>query len=244
MSGRAPHVYASAPAAFFGGMATSLTSVFFPVMIGTFVGIGALAHGFGFSAWWLALSTVVVWAGPAQVVLMSALGGGGALLDAAVAVSLTGIRLFPMVVALLPLLRGKRSRTRDLLLPAHFTSVTSWVEGLRLLPQLPQEQRIAFFNGLSSAYMATGLVAGYAGFYLAASLPPLLAGALLFVTPLAFLCTTARGARQLLDRLALVLGLVIGPVLTWSGVGLDLVWTGLGAGTLAYAVHRLREAAA
>jgi len=117
------------------------------------------------------------------------------------------------------------------------------VEGLHLLPPLPDAQRVAFFNGLSSAYMATGLVAGAAGFYLAASLPPLLAGALLFVTPLAFLCTTARGARQLLDRLALVLGLVIGPLLTWLDVGLDLVWTGLGAGTLAYAVHRVREAA-
>ena len=67
MSTRAPHTYTSSSAAFFGGMASSLNSVFFLVMIGTFVGIGALAHGFGFSAWWLSISTVVVWAGPAQV---------------------------------------------------------------------------------------------------------------------------------------------------------------------------------
>ena len=242
MSITAPHGYTSVWAAFFGGMASSLTSVFFLVMIGTFVGIGALAHGFGFSAWWLATSTVVIWAGPAQVILMSSLGSGGAMADAAIAVSLSGVRLFPMVVAVLPLFRGEGTRLRDLLLPTHFTSVTTWVESLRLLPKLPHGQRVAFCNGLSSGYMATAVVAGFVGFYLAASLPPLLAGGLLFVTPMAFLCTTARGARQLLDRLALMLGLAVEPVLTHFDVGLDLVWTGVGAGTLAYLVHRVREA--
>ena len=242
MSIQASHAYASSSAAFCGGAASSLTSVFSLVMIGTFVGIGALAHGFGFSSWWLVTSTVVVWAGPAQVILISALGSGGAMIDVAIAVSLSGVRLFPMVVALLPLLRGKGTRTRDLLLPAHFTSVTTWVESLRLLPQLPHEQRIAFCNGLSSGYMGTAVVAGFIGFYLAASLPLLLAGGLLFLTPMSFLCTTACNARQLLDRLALVLGLSIEPVLTYFDVGLDLMWTGVGAGTLAYAVHRVREA--
>lgn len=242
MSVQVPHAYTSSSAAFFGGAASSLTSVFTLVMIGTFVGIGALAHGYGFSAWWLTASTVVVWAGPAQVILISALGGGGAMADVAIAVSLSGVRLFPMVVSLLPLLRGEGTRTRDLLLPSHFMSVTTWVESLRLLPPLPHEQRIAFCNGLSCGYMGTAVITGLIGFYLAAGLPPLLAGGLLFLTPMSFLCTTARNARQLLERLALALGLSIEPVLTYFHVGLDLVWTGVGAGTLAYAVHRVREA--
>ena len=242
MSVTAPYQYTSSSAAFFGGVASSLTSVFSLVMIGTFVGIGALAHGFGFSAWWLTVSTVVMWAGPAQVILMSALGSGGTMADAAIAVSLSGVRLFPMVVALLPLFRGEGTRTRDLLLPTHFTSVTTWVELLRLLPHMPHERRVPFCNGLSTGYMVTAVLAGLTGFYLAASLPPVLAGGLLFVTPLSFLCTTARNARQILERLALVLGLGIEPVLTYFHVGLDLVWTGVGAGTIAYAVHRVREA--
>jgi predicted branched-subunit amino acid permease len=242
MSIPAPYPSTISVVAFFGGVKSALTSVFCLVIFGTYVGIGALAHGFGFSSGWLAISTVVVWAGPAQVVLISALGSGGAMIDAAIAVSLTGVRLFPMVVTLLPLLRGKGRRTRHLLLPTHFTSVTTWVESLRLLPALPHEQRVAFCNGLSSGYMGTAVVAGFIGFYLAAGLPPLLAGGLLFLTPMSFLCTTARNARQLLERLALALGLGIEPVLTYFHVGLDLIWTGVGAGTLAYAVHRVREA--
>jgi predicted branched-subunit amino acid permease len=234
----------SSAAAFFGGVRSALTSVFFLVLAGTYIGIGALAHDFAFAAWWLALSTMLVWAAPAQVILVSTLGAGAPLVEAAVAVSLSSMRMFPMVVALLPLLRGPGTRTRDLLLPTHFTSVSMWVESLRLLPGLPHERRIAFCNGLSTGYMGTAWTFGFVGYYLAAELPPLLAGMLLFLTPMSFLVSTARNARQMVDRLALALGLVIGPALAWWQVGLDLMWTGVAGGTLAYAVHRLRRVAA
>lgn len=240
----APADFPSSPSAFFAGLRSALFSVFFLVLAGTYVGIGALAHDFGFSPWWLALSTVLVWAGPAQVILVSSLGAGGAPVEAAVAVTLSGIRLFPMVVALLPMLRGKGTRMRDLLLPAHFTSVSMWVENVRLLPKFPPERRVAFCNGLSSGFMGTACTFGFAGYYLAAGLPPLLAGGLLFLTPMSFLISTARNARQMMDRLALALGLAIGPAFTAAHVDLDLMWTGLVGGTLAYGVQRLRKAAA
>lgn len=227
---------------FFAGVKSALTSVFFLVLAGTYIGIGALAHDFGFPSWWLAISTVLVWAAPAQVILISALGGGNALIEAAVAVSLSAIRLFPMVVALLPLLRGPSVRTRDLLLPTHFTSVSMWVESLRLLPAMPRERRVAFCNGIAVGYMGTATAFGFVGFYLAAGLPPLLAGTLLFLTPMSFLTSTVRNSRQLVDRLAFGLGLVIGPVLIVNHVGLDLMWTGIAGGTIAYGINRLRGA--
>src|SRR5450759_2195794 len=136
--------------------------------MGTYIGMGALAHDFGFPSWWLALSSILVWAAPAQVILISALGTGGSLFEAALAVTLSAIRLMPMVVALLPLLRGEGTRLRDLLMPTHFTSVSMWVESLRLLPAMPQQWRIAFCNGLSVGYMGTAVVFGFAGYYLAA----------------------------------------------------------------------------
>ena len=69
-----------------------------------------------------------------------------------------------MVVALLPLLRGPGTRLRDLLLPTHFTSVSMWVESLRLLPGLPRERRIAFCNGLSVGYQGTAVIFGLSAF--------------------------------------------------------------------------------
>jgi predicted branched-subunit amino acid permease len=239
----APRTFNSSAAAFFTGMKTAVTSVFVLVLAGTYIGIGALAHDFGFTSWWLALSTVLVWAAPAQVILLSSLATGAALFEIAIAVTLSAIRLFPMVVALMPVLRGQGTRLRDLLLPTHFTSVSMWVESLRLLPGVAPEYRIAFCNGLSVGYMSTAVSFGFVGFYLAASLPPVLAGSLLFLTPMSFLISTARNAHMMVDKLGLIFGLVLGPVLTVMHVDLDLMWTGLVGGTLAYLVHRLREAA-
>src|SRR5215510_4081468 len=238
----APVAFSSPSAAFFAGAKTALTSVFMLVLAGTYIGIGALTHDFGLSSWWLAISTVLVWAAPAQVILITTVTTGAALFEIALAVTLSAVRLFPMVVALMPVLRGPTTRLRDLLLPTHFTAVSMWVESLRLLPNLEHQWRIPFCNGLSAGYMGTATVFGFVGFYLAAG-PPLLAGALLFLTPMSFLMSTARNARMMVDKLALVLGLLIGPLLTVLAVDLDLMWTGLVGGTLAYLVHRIREAA-
>jgi hypothetical protein len=142
----------------------------------------------------------------------------------------------------MPVLRGPTTRLRDLLLPTHFTAVSMWVESLRLLPNIAHQCRIPFCNGMSAGYMGTAVVFGFVGFYLAAGLPPLLAGGLLFLTPMSFLMSTARNARMMVDKLGLILGLVIGPVLTTLDVDLDLMWTGIVGGTLAYLAHRVREA--
>ena len=114
-----------------------------------------------------------------------------------------------------------------------------WVESLRILPSLPLARRVAFCNGLSVAYCGTAVVFGFVGSYLAAGLPALLSAALLFITPLSFLMSTARNARAAIDMLALVLGLVLAPLLTYFQIGLDLMWTGVIGETLAYATHRL-----
>lgn len=233
--------FPSPSAAFFGGLRHALTSVFFPVMAGTYIGIGALAHDFGLSALWLTLSTLFVWAGPAQVILISGIGAGAALVEVAIAVTLSGIRLFPMVMALLPLLRTRETRTSDLILPAHFTSVSMWIESLRVLPSIAHEHRVAYCNGLSSTYIGIATVSGLVGFYLAAGLPPLFAAALLFITPISFLISTARSAVTMLDRLALGLGLVGGTAFAAMQIEFDLLWAGVGGGTIAYLVSRLRR---
>jgi hypothetical protein len=65
-------------------------------------------------------------------------------------VTISGIRLLPMVVSVLPMLRSPGTRMRQLILPSHFVAVTVWVESFRLLPHVPRERRIAFVNGLAA----------------------------------------------------------------------------------------------
>jgi predicted branched-subunit amino acid permease len=232
----------STTAAFLAGFRAAWLSVMAYVLIGTYIGIAALAHDFGFSLWWLAASTVLVWAGPAQVILVSALGAGATPVETAIAVGLSSVRLLPMVISLLPLIRQPQTRHRDLLLSAHLTAVSMWIEALRLLPAVPRERRIPFSNGLGIGYMLAAQVGGGIGFYLATSLPPLLSAALLFLTPMSFLISTTRNCRLLSDWFALAFGLVLGPLLAVWQVGLDLLWTGLVGGSLAYGIYRLHGA--
>jgi predicted branched-subunit amino acid permease len=233
--------FASNAAAWLGGMRSAWLSVFAYVLFGTYIGIGALAYDFNFSLTWVTLSTLLVWAGPAQVILISTLGGGAQLIEVAVAVGLSGVRLLPMVVSLMPLLRGPQTRAYQLLLPAHFTAVSMWVESMRLAPLMPAERRIPFCNGIACGYMMSAMIATVAGYYLAARLPELLTAALLFLTPMSFLVSIARNSSMLVDRLALILGLVIGPILAYRAIELDVMWAGIAGGTIAYIAHRVRE---
>jgi predicted branched-subunit amino acid permease len=232
----------SGTAAFFAGVGAAWRSVLAYVLIGTYVGIAALAHDFGFSLWWVVASTVLVWAGPAQVILISALGAGATPVETALAVGLSSARLLPMVIALLPLIKTPQTRGRELWLPAHLTAISMWIESLRLLPTWPRATRIPFANGLGVGFMLAAQVGTILGFYLAAALPPILTAGLLFLTPMSFLISTTRNCRLASDWLALALGIMLGPVLAAWQVGLDLLWTGIVAGTVAYGVGRLRRA--
>lgn len=233
--------FVSNTAAFFGGVRSAWLSVFAYVLFGTYVGIGALAYDFNFSLAWVTWSTLLVWAGPAQVILISTLGGGAQLIEVAIAVGLSGVRLLPMVVSLMPILRGPQTRTWQLLLPAHFTAVSMWVESMRLAPLIPAERRIPFCNGIASGYMMAAIIGTVAGYYLAARLPLLLTAALLFLTPMSFLVSITRNSSLLVDRLALILGLVIGPILAFRNVELDVMWAGIAGGTIAYVADRIRR---
>jgi predicted branched-subunit amino acid permease len=211
------------------------------VLFATYIGIGALAHDTHFSLAWALAGTALVWAGPAQIILISTLGSGATVVQAAIAVTVSAIRLFPMVVAVMPMMRTPQTKRRHLVLVAHLTAVTLWVECFRFLPQVPRERRIAFIHGLGSALVFIGLVATTIGYGLAASLSQLFAAAILMLTPLAFLFSTARNSRELADIVALVLGLALYPLAALLHSGVDILVSGVSAGTIAYGVHWWRK---
>jgi hypothetical protein len=139
-------------------------------------------------------------------------------------------------------LRAANTRTRALILPAHFTAVSFWIESLRLAPTLPRENRIAFANGIGVGLLVAAVIATVAGYYLASVLPSTIVAAMLFLTPVSFLTSSIRGSRLASDKAACVIGVAVAPLLAWAQVNLDLLWTGVGGGTMAYALYRLRRA--
>src|ERR1700704_2812715 len=134
--------------AFAWGVSSVASTVLTLVLFATYLGIGALAHDSHFSLGWVLGSTLLVWAGPAQIILISTLGSGATAVQAAIAVTVSAIRLFPMVVSVLPMMRTPQTKRRHLILAAHFIAVTLWVECFRLLPKVPRERRLGFVHGL------------------------------------------------------------------------------------------------
>jgi predicted branched-subunit amino acid permease len=227
---------------FLGGLRAGASSVFALVVFGSYVSIGAFAHDLGFSAVWLSLSTILLWAAPAQVIVIASLAAGATGLEIAIAVTLSAIRLLPMVVSVLPVIRAPDTPLRSLVLPTHLTAISVWIESLRLSPQLPRAARIPFVNGIGMMLIGLAVLGGLAGHVLASILPVLLVSAMLFLTPMSFLSSTIHNSKSLSDRIAIIVGLVLAPTLAWMDIGLDLLWTGIVGGTFAYAFHRFRRA--
>ena len=148
----------SSARAFAWGLRSVASTVLTLVLFATYLGIGALAHDTHFSLGWVLASTALVWAGPAQIILISTLGSGATVVQAAIAVTVSAIRLFPMVVSVLPMLRTPRTKRRHLIFTTHFIAITMWVECFRLLPHVPRERRIAFTNGLGVGLMSVCLI--------------------------------------------------------------------------------------
>jgi hypothetical protein len=227
-------------ASFAAGAGSALTSVFVLVLAGTYIGIGALTHNLGLSPWWLAISTALIFAAPAQVILITALGAGSPAVRSRDRGDVE--RDPPLSYGCRAFARAARAKNAHARTPHPDTFHVGEHVGRELAhPAIGSVRapRSVLQRAFGRAYCGTAVVFGFVGSYLAAGLPALLSAALLFITPLSFLMSTARNARAVMDRLALVLGLLLAPLLTYFQIGLDLMWTGVIGGTLAYATHRL-----
>ncbi len=206
------------------------------------LGVGSLAQDVGFPFLAAVLSTLLMWAAPAQVILFGGIAGGTALPLVAVAVSLSSIRLLPMTVSMMPMLRRPGQSLLTQLFVAHYVAVTVWVESNRRMPTMPPQERFGYYLGFANACLMVATTMTGIGFLLSAAVPPFLAAGLLFLTPLFFTIALIAGARTLLDQSALVLGAALAPLFTLLvGPDFDLLATGLVGGTLAWLIGRGRR---
>lgn len=176
----------------------------------------------------------VLFALPAQVVMLDTMARGGSLLAGAIAVGFTGVRLLPMALAIMPWLKDRQSPDWYRIVAVHFVAITAWLEGMKALPKIPENQRMMMFLGIGTGMFLTALTGTAFGFALAAAVPPALAAMLLFLTPIYFFLSLMAVADLPMDWLAIVLGAVLGPAFYFILPGADLVLTGLIGGTAAY----------
>lgn len=230
-----------APAVWFLRGARHGISVPALVLFASYIGYGAVLQSVGFPLFAGLASTFLVWALPAQLILIGGLVAGTALPVLAFAVGLSSMRLLPMVVSISPYLRGERRSLITDLVCAHYVAMTLWLEGLRLLPRLPGEARVPFVLGLGNTLVAISVTGTYLGFHVAGEVPFPLAAGLLLLTPLSFTVMMVRNASTPTDWLAVTAGLLITPFVIGLEGGLDLLIAGIGGGTVAFLGGRYLE---
>lgn len=220
-----------------GARDTSFIPAF--LLFATFIGFGALTSETGLSLLDTLFMSAFIYALPGQVVLVDQMGRGASVVTAALAVTATGVRLLPMTVALMPMIRDRHVPKWMEFAVAHFVAVTVWVESLRRTPGVPRHLRAAYVLGIGLWLIAASCCGALIGFLLAANVPPIAAAALLFMTPLYFMLAMIGSARTLQPLLPIILGGILGPLFHLFIPELDLALAGLIGGTLSFWISRL-----
>jgi predicted branched-subunit amino acid permease len=210
------------------------------ILTSAFVGFAGLAKEAGLTLAEAVFMTGVVWALPAKVVLVGAILSGNSLAAAMFAVALSSVRLTPMVVALVPEMRGPRTRRWVLYFLSHFVAVTSWVIAMERLRRVPREMRTSYYAGLGQTLVIANMVVVAIVFLIAEGLPPAASAALFLLTPMYFLTSLWGSARERAGHVAMLIGLVLGPLFHVILPQFDLLAAGLTGGCLAYGIHRWR----
>ena len=212
------------------------------ILTTAFFGFAGLCREAGISWQEASFMTAVVWALPAKIILLGAITAGTSLPAAAFAVALSSLRMTPMVVALMPDLRGPKTKTPTLLFLSHFVAVTSWVFAMERMDDVPRDKRAAYFGGFAVTLTVINTVLVAIIFNLMGQLPALATGALAFLTPVYFLTSLYGSARDISGKLALFCGMAALPPAHWLSPGYELLVAGIGGGVVAYVGSRLIKA--
>jgi predicted branched-subunit amino acid permease len=206
------------------------------VLFAGMVGFGAMGHSHGFNAWMTGLTSLLMFALPGQVVMLEMFISGSSLLAIGFAVTLTSTRFVTMVVTLFPQLH-RRDRNPLLYVWVHILAMTAWAVSMREFPSIAPKHRLSYFIGLALPCWLISPLGTVLGYFVAGWVPPAVTLGLVFINPLFFLLTFTE-VKPWVNRIAIGLGCIFGPMFYVWDADSSLLLTGVVAGSLAYGVDR------
>jgi predicted branched-subunit amino acid permease len=119
----------------------------------------------------------------------------------------------------------------------HLLAMTAWAVSMRDFARVDPRYRLSYFLGLGLPCWLVALPATLIGYALAGSVPQPVTLALVFLNPLFFLLTFTE-VKPLGNRIAILLGGLLGPVLYAFDPASSLLISGVLGGSLAYVISR------
>ena len=203
------------------------------ILLTTMMGFGSLARSAGYSAEMSALATVLIWGLPGQLAMVELTSTGQGLVAIIFACSLANARFFPMVVSFFPSMTREKTSFPKLVLYAQLLSINSWAVCLRNFPEIEPEDRKLYFVAFASSIMSAAVIGTLLGYYASAVLPDPLVLGLIFISPLFFALVLSAVPRAT-EKASLILGCLVVPLAHYYFPSVDLLITGLVAGSLGF----------
>jgi len=200
----------------------------------SFVAIGALLKNLGFTIQESIFSTFLTYALPGSLVMAESMFIGASLINIFVAVWLVNARLYPMTVALMPLLIHSSQPRWKYYLSCHFIAVSSWLIMKDNYEAIKKENRIDFWIGIGTATWSVAIIATVVGYFASDFLNKDILIGLAIVNPIYFICMMVGAMKTIQISLSVILGAILGPIFYFVSPEWCILFGGFIAGTVAY----------
>ena len=204
-----------------------------------FIAIGALLKNLGFNIQESIFSTMLTYALPGSLVMAESLLVGASLLNIFLAVWFVNARLYPMTVALFPLMMHKSQPKWKYYFSCHFIAVSAWLIMKSNYKKIPKNFRIDYWIGIGSATWSVAVLGTFIGFYISEYLNKDMLIGLAILNPIYFLCMMVGAAKTIQITLSVLLGIILGPVFYYFSPEWSILLGGVSGGTIAYLVGEL-----
>ena len=200
----------------------------------SFIAIGALLKNLGFSLQESIFSTFLIYALPGSLVMAESMLIGASLINIFFAVWLVNSRLYPMTVALMPLLMHKSQPKWKYYLSCHFIAVSSWLIVKDNYKLIEKENRIDYWIGIGTATWTVAIFSTFIGYLASDFLNKDMIIGLAIVNPVYFICMMIGAMKTIQISLSVILGAVIGPAFYFLSPEWCILFGGFTAGTIAF----------
>lgn len=207
------------------------------VLFASMVGYGSMAREAGLTLWTAVASTALTWGLPGQIAMVELYALGAPVIAIVAASSAANARFLPMVLSVMPLLNEALPKKRWRFVAAQFMSLNPWAALMRRGPAMPPADRPPYYAGFAGVCITAALLGTGTGFVLAGTLPRDVTLTLVFLNPVFFTLVFA-DARGRAAIMAVLAGVVAGPLFHLLSPDWGLLLTGAAAGAGAYLVDR------
>ena len=200
----------------------------------SFIAIGALLKNIGFTIQESIFSTFLTYALPGSLVMAESMLIGASLINIFIAVWLVNARLYPMTVALMPLLMHENQPRWKYYLSCHFIAVSSWLIMKDNYEQIEKENRIDFWIGIGTATWTVAIFSTVIGYIASDFLNNDIMIGLAIVNPIYFICMMIGAMKTMQIILSVIFGAVLGPASYFISPEWSILFGGFFARTIAF----------